>query len=131
MKKILAALLLLSCFACTPGGDDDIDPGPPVPTDTLSAGWSKVPTNQQPVDIFFIGNTGFTAGNSRINRSIDGGRTWDSVFFRSSYTFFLNISMGDVNKAIFTILSLPGATSSELIRTMNGGNTFDTVYIAD
>jgi photosystem II stability/assembly factor-like uncharacterized protein len=123
-------LLVLPVFfiACVkPDGDNP--PVPPPDVDTLGTGWKKVTITSLPgaSDIFFFNNTtGFVAAGTFIYRSTDGGNSWQKVY--QSAASFVNIGMGSTTNAVF----ITGQGSSQkLFVTSDGGNSFDSVIIAD
>ena len=127
MKRILLISLLTFLIACSKNKDGGT---PPNPVDTLATGWTKgtQASIQSGSDIFFINNTtGFHVGGYNINRSTDGGTTWQKVY--QSNNSIYNMAMGSTSNAIF--ITSPSGGNSKLIITTNGGNTFDSVMVAD
>src|SRR5690349_11062601 len=96
----------------------------PVPTDTLSAGWSKISISGFPtlIDIFFKNNTGFVMSDSSIYRSTDGGSNWTKIL--SKGTTISNMGMGSETNALFAV------EPQKLVSTQNGGASFDTVTVS-
>ena len=132
MNKFLFAIIVLSLLACSRGNDNPVNPPfPPVTTDSLSAGWS-FKSLQRPFaasDVFFINDTlGYASGINWICRSKDGGKSWDSVFYKPN-SEMISIGMGSVDHALFVLG--PGVANSEIIRTDNGGSSFTSVTLAD
>jgi photosystem II stability/assembly factor-like uncharacterized protein len=126
MRIFLFILISLSFIACSKNKGND---NPPANTDSLSTGWKKItlPAHQGGADVFFINNTtGFVAGGSQISRSTDGGNTWQKVY--QSNASFVNIAMGSATNAIFVTA---GSSAFKILVTTNGGNSFDSIAIAD
>lgn len=118
-KLLILSIPLWVLLSCTKDKNDL--PTSPVASDTLSAGWEKVPINDSGfLDIFFINNTGFTAGLN-IFKSSDGGENWSKLALPvglNSTTIF-NLTMGSTMNAIFIC-------SNQLVLTHNGGASFTT-----
>ena len=126
MRIILVFLISLSFIGCSKPHDP---PAPPLSVDTLSTGWRKVTVASLPsaADIFFINNTtGFVCGSNVICRSTDGGNTWQKVY-QSAAPQFVNIAMGSATNAVFVTNGGP----QKMFVTSDGGNSFDSVVIAD
>lgn len=123
MKLFPFMVLALSLIACS----KDNDPAPsPTPVDTLATGWKKVPVATQArfTDIFFINNTtGYAIAGPSVFRSTDGGNNWQKVY--GSAQNLDNIAMGSTTNTIFT------TKDKTLLLTKDGGNTFDSVTLAD
>jgi photosystem II stability/assembly factor-like uncharacterized protein len=125
MRIILLLLISLPFIACKKNHDNL----PPSAVDTLATGWKKVTVASLPPsgDIFFINNTtGFVIGGNFIFRSTDGGNTWQNVYHPA--TSPVNIAMGSTTNALFTTNN---GNPSKMFVTSNGGNSFDSVTIAD
>lgn len=120
MKKkllILSIPILLLFTSCAKEKNES--PTSPVASDTLSAGWGKIPINDSGfLDIFFINNTGFTA-STNIYKSSDGGDNWSKLPLPSEVisTPIFNLTMGSTMNAIFI-------SPTQLIVTHNGGSSF-------
>ncbi len=123
MKKILfiisiSSLVLFS--SCKKDNNNNPTPPPPspVPSDTLTAGWTKINfiDTSDLVDIFFINNTGF-AISSNIYKSSDGGNTWAQLTSPPGLgpNHFENIGMGNEMNAIFI------DPLNQLVSTHNAG----------
>lgn len=127
--RILPLVLFLFFFASC-HKSDDINPAPSTPADTLATGWRKIalPTGDGgATDIFFIDNmNGYVIGGNTLNHSVDGGNTWQRVYRTNG--FFENIGMGSAANAVITVKSQP---AYNLLVTSNGGNSFDSLHIAD
>ncbi len=126
MRIYLVLLVLLPFLACK---KDSNPPQPPAPVDTLGTGWKKValPSTPGGADVFFINNSfGYAVGSNFIDRSIDGGNTWQKVY--QSPVSFVNIAMNGTANAIFCTNN---SNPSKLFFTSNGGNSFDSVMVGD
>ncbi|RNI40116.1 hypothetical protein EFY79_02130 [Hanamia caeni] len=99
----------------------------PVASDTLSTGWKKIQINDSAgfLDVFFINNTGFAAGEN-IFKSSDGGESWSKLASPSGLasTPLFNLSMGSTMNALFI-------TPTQLVVTHNGGASFTTKALPD
>jgi len=128
MKKIFFILPVITIlfFSCTknvaspqPGPNDSL-PKPPQPKDTLASGWTKkvVSDSSGLNDIFFINNTGFTAGEGpNTFKSTDGGNSWSPIPVPSTGNPFPGIAvvaMGTENNAVLV------QPLNVLISTQNG-----------
>jgi hypothetical protein len=73
MKKILLILPIPILVFLSCAKDKNESQVSPPASDTLSAGWEKIPINDSVgfLDVFFINNTGFTA-STNIFKSTDG-----------------------------------------------------------
>ena len=121
MKKVLLILSIpiLILLSCTK--DKNESGVAPVASDTLSAGWEKIPINDSGfLDIFFINNTGFAAGLN-IFKSSDGGDSWSKLTLPPGLasTPIFNLTMGSTMNAIFI-------TPTQLVVTHNGGASLTT-----
>jgi photosystem II stability/assembly factor-like uncharacterized protein len=119
MKKILLILSIpiFVFLSCTK--DKNESPVSPPASDTLSVGWKKIPIKDSGfLDIFFINNTGFTAGIN-IFKSSDGGENWSKLILPSGLasTPLFNLTMGSAMNAIFI-------SPTQLVITHNGGASF-------
>ena len=107
MKKVLLILSIpfLVLISCTK--DKNESRVATVASDTLSAGWEKIPINDSGfLDIFFINNTGFAAGLN-IFKSSDGGDSWSKLTLPPELvsTPIFNLTMG--NEATYAFFFKP------------------------
>ena len=125
--KILfaASLLFLIAVSCKKNNSSTDTQPPPSPTDTLADGWKKIVLNEKPdlFDIFFVNNIGFVVGSSTVDKSTDGGNSWNRIL--SHTNGISNIGMGSEMNAAFAVFP------NKIVSTHNGGSNFDTVSIAD
>jgi photosystem II stability/assembly factor-like uncharacterized protein len=93
--------------------------------DTLATGWKKVffvdPANL--IDIFFVGDTGFTISSSAIYRSLDAGNNWTRL--NETAPNFQNMGMGSTVNAAFIV------APNFILSTHTAGASFDTTILAD
>ena len=120
---LVPSLLLLIIVSCKKSSSTD-GQLPVLPVDTLAEGWKKIIINERPelFDIFFVNNTGFVVGSSTIDKSTDGGNSWNIILHGNA---ILNIGMGSEVNAAFAVFP------NKIVSTHNGGANFDTVSIAD
>jgi photosystem II stability/assembly factor-like uncharacterized protein len=122
MKKILLILPIPILVFLSCAKDKNESQVSPPASDTLSAGWEKIPINDSVgfLDVFFINNTGFTA-STNIFKSTDGGDSWSTLPLPSEAvsTPIFNLTMGSTMNAIFI-------SPTQLVVTHNGGESFTT-----
>ena len=119
-KLLILSILILVLTSCTKGKNESRVSS--VASDTLSAGWKKIPINDSTglLDIFFINNTGFAVGTN-IYKSSDGGDNWSKLPLPRGVvsTPVFNLTMGSTMNAILICLN-------QLVVTHNGAASFTT-----
>lgn len=119
-------LLLIVFVSCKK--DEDPAPAPePVKEDTLTTGWTKqvVSTKGDILDVVFYNNsTGYAvSSDNSVYKSANGGTTWERAYTASGN--FMNIAVSSPLHAIFV------GNNGRVLFTKNGGNTFDSLSLAD
>ncbi len=127
-NSFLFVLIVLFFFSCSKKSGDDgqsfvqsppvvITPVTSTATDTLGAGWTKIPVTPDKTitDVFFTdSNNGYLVSAVGVYKSINGGLTWTQVNSGS----YENIAAWG-NKAYFV-----ARASQSGLRTIDGGATF-------
>ncbi len=126
-KKIVPAFAFIVILFSSCKKDKTPTP-PPVPEDTLTAGWTKKTISPESTvsDVYFINNiTGFAVSSSSIFKTSNGGTDWQKVH-QTAGGGFINIAMSSENHAVFI-----GQNHNKIFFTKNSGQSFDSVQVTD